>query len=431
MLKNIWSDDSSKYRKIQLGGVSSTAQILVFNTNTNNIYCKSYSNFIAKNEALLGSYRLTQSNGAYKSFVNGWFVFPFTIDGIYPNQNIGVEDTSIEGYYGKAKMAQMLSVLRKGKTISVNNVVTPLSFLWFSDLHANSNGLKRMTDFYRDNNWYFTGGILSTGDSVNDKYQDDFAFWVENGGDIVKNVIGNHDANWSDGTTRTATQKECYDKFFAPYIANWGVVQPDDAESVGKCYYYKDYADQKIRLVVVDELHFKGEGDNLVDGVNLQKTWLQQILSDAKEKNYAVVIAAHASPMTDITVLNCNYTSMDGKGISISTGGHLPLVVQQFIDDGGEFICYLVGHSHFDYCGHLTTYPTQFVITTVTAKSGDSKDQDVIRTGKGVDNFTAISFNPTSKTITMFRIGADRDNYGRYKGVLCWSWGENKLLYDE
>lgn len=95
------------------------------------------------------------------------------------------------------------------------------------------------------------------------------------------------------------------------------------------------------------------------------------------------------------------------------------VAVKNFIDGGGTFICWLVGHEHSDNLHVLEEHGNQLVITipTLTTRalqlypnSEDFAYNYNVMTYFAVDN--------SSKTIKMMRIGADIDMHGiRHQGV--------------
>ena len=93
--------------------------------------------------------------------------------------------------------------------------------------------------------------------------------------------------------------------------------------------------------------------------------------------------------------------------------------VKAFIDDGGTFICWLVGHEHADDLHVLEDYGNQLVITlpTLTTRALQlfpSPDEDAY-------NYNVMTYfvvDSKNKTIKMMRIGADIDMHGiRHQGV--------------
>ena len=80
-----------------------------------------------------------------------------------------------------------------------------------------------------------------------------------------------------------------------PYKANWGANGTLSITS-NKCYYYKDYTNAKVRLIVLDCMH-----EN-----SAQLTWLNNTLASAKSANMHVLIANHVKigKSEDIVYLN-------------------------------------------------------------------------------------------------------------------------------
>ena len=103
--------------------------------------------------------------------------------------------------------------------------------------------------------------------------------------------------------------------------------------------------------------------------------------------------------------------------------------VQSFIDDGGEFACYIAGHTHWDMICINPDYPDQiFVCVTCTTITG--RDNDQIRTSgtKSRDAANIVTIDTTSKTVKLIRVGADIDNYLRPRNVLSISYADKTLF---
>lgn len=179
-------------------------------------------------------------------------------------------------------------------------------------------------------------------------------------------MIGNHDATKTGdvGQALDATAKECYDKFIAPYIANWGVVQPSNA-SDGKCYFYKDYEDVNIRLICLDSPHCNGNTND-----ELQVEWLSNVLSNAISEGYKVIVAQHY-PLAGLVASNSTWNP--SSAINFPYGIFTPNkaildAIDEFIDAGGVFITHICGHYHNDVSGFSQDYPRQFVVSARCAK---------------------------------------------------------------
>lgn len=295
------------------------------------------------------------------------------------------------------------------------------SFLHFSDIHGNSDNVKRLWDFKAAYN-SFINDIICGGDIVDNSFvNDNILASYQN----IFATIGNHDA-WvfeydadiverqQPGTTDTwiVKQKPVYDKFIAPYVSNWGVSQPSDAATLGKCYFYKDYTNGsgdtlvKLRLIFLDCMHY-GAGEDLVNGVSVQNAWLESVLADAKSNSIPVAIFVHYWPTSTYNIVKCSYSTTDRVGSayldSIATDA-----VQSFVNAGGEFICWLVGHAHHDLLATSVNYPNQVFICIDAAT--DSRIMGNSYRGanhKAQDCFNIVSFDTEDKLIKIVRVGND------------------------
>lgn len=296
--------------------------------------------------------------------------------------------------------------------------ISPLVMLWFSDIHGAAYNYARLIEFRS----YFAQYIqdtLCTGDLVNDRYQDDFTYFTDN--DILL-AIGNHDVQ--DRATGELSHYgiDAYNKYFAPFVDNWGVVQPDNAAEEGLCYYYKDYTERGIRLIVLDKLGWNAA----------QNEWLQGVLTDAKSKGLAVICANHYPASNTTLERSCSFCTLYTKAI-----GGMPdeaiASIQSFIDnEHGEFICHLSGHTHADYYGVIQG-TTQLSITIDCAYSAYDawNDSDRVTGQKSADCFNILSFDTYDKTIKVFRVGVDRDRWLRHKGTMCVKYDTREILWND
>ena len=278
----------------------------------------------------------------------------------------------------------------------------------FSDIHGSKVNLGRVIEFC---NYYrvYIDDIIHTGDSVADQFSDDFSFWSDTGASCVLNTIGNHDSAYRGDkwVWRENVGKNCYDKFISPFVSQWEVNQPDCATESGLCYYYKDYDDSRIRLIVLDCMSFDSS----------QYSWLVNVLSDAQTNNYGVICISHyAAGVLDHSFENVFDSKSPVEHTTSFLNEKASNAVDAFIDSGGEFICWLGGHIHIDSCARLASYHRQLCINIAEAKcSGDFGDQDRVFGTKSQDLFNIIAINRNARELSLLRVGADRDRLGRYR----------------
>lgn len=347
-----------------------------------------------------------------------------------------------------------------------------LTLLHLSDTHGNQKTTKNAVSF--SNNYENIDAIIHTGDY---QHTDFFTDATENGFvDTVQPhalkstkpflpVIGNHDVG--NHNVAPCTNKNVYNRYIKPLLPVMGL-----SYSLDENYYYKDFIDYKIRLIVLNEYDTPRE---LVDGststyradmwkrfINQnQANWFVETLHSLPN-DWSVIVALHqlvGEP--DISTINPNIFCYDKaiKGWKLNDGSWksnqdnnlIPDIVDAFISkttlsktysplaDSGvtsgyrvtvdadftnrtdsNFICFLSGHTHMDIVGYVKGM-TNNVLNISINDSGicdESVDSDLPRLDntKSEDCFNVIAFDTDYKTIKIVRVGADmvssRENYG-------------------
>ena len=317
----------------------------------------------------------------------------------------------------------------------------PFTLLHFSDLHADAENLERILQ-YRDKYTSFIDDVIGTGDLIKNKFTEDFTFWSAKGADDILISTGNHEYYNGESSQyyQSITPKQVYDKFFAPYLSNWGsVVFPSNASTNGYNYYYKDYTSLNVRLIVLDNLaNMKGERDNV------QATWLASVLESARVAGLHVICALHIGSTLE-TVFDNPFTSYknvingDGEGSEGANAGTyaefytLRDAVETFIGNGGKFIAWIGGHRHVDCIGMLTNY-NQCQINVATASSGHGwyivplgDDCDRTDGTRQQDCFNIYSVDTEKMLLRVFRVGSNVDRDGRDKNALLYDYA-NKVV---
>ena len=361
-------------------------------------------------------------------------------------------------------------------TVPPNNVdsTTPFTLLHFSDLHADALNLTRIVEFHQHYSDYIDD-VIATGDIIMDQHTDSFEFWHNCGADSFLLSTGNHEyylrSDTEGHTYENVTPLEVYNKFFAPYISNWGtVVFPSDANAVGKCYYYKDYADKKIRLVVLDNM--ANMNPDARPNTDVQATWLAGVLESARLSDYHVICAIHigstlmepfetAFMSRRVTIGNTDEGTSGANRKSFTEFYALRNAVEQFIDDGGHFVAWIAGHRHSDAAGilyseeegHLSTHQAMVCVATAaggittpppTGVNGNTyisghvwwiiprgDDSDRMDGTKGQDCLNLYAVDTKRMILSVHRIGCDLDKYGRHKGNLVYDYGNHEMIYTD
>ena len=309
-----------------------------------------------------------------------------------------------------------------------------LNLLHFSDIHGDKRALERIMKYYSyckvtDGNIH---DIINTGDSVNYEFSDGIDF-IHNtpGAENILNVIGNHDSNIRPYDWYGKNAEECYNQFFAPFIENW---ECDYTENL--CYYKKDYTAKGIRLIVLDNMHWD----------NAQLIWLQGMLSDAVSNSYSVIIVAHCPPAMYAETDELKYSTFNAFYADFENESHFSYsilnsnvldAVDSFISNGGDFVCYLCGHTHTDYIRTVKNHPNQLFVAVANASNYNTpyyNGQNMMcympRTDitEVIDLFNVICFDKKNAFIYIHRVGADYDGYGRHIGTIMVDYRNKKLL---
>ncbi len=299
---------------------------------------------------------------------------------------------------------------------------SPFILLHFTDIHADSENLARLLGYYNTFKPKIDD-IIHTGDSVKEKVNaTSFDFWDEVPDTAqILNCIGNHDVWYADDYTPESNYP--YNKYFKPYIDNndWGtIVQPENAETNGLCYYYKDYASKGIRLVVLD---YRSSAD--------QVTWFASVLADAITNELSVIACIHYMP----SAMTQGFKTPFDISPFVSYGSYLSSAwvdaVNTFIGNGGDFVCWLTGHAHRDYAGYYQgTNGRQVILSIDTAATrNDGNVKYRAKQSKSQDAFNIFSVNTHMKLITLWRVGNDRDALQRHLGSMCIDYANGELVY--
>lgn len=355
------------------------------------------------------------SNGT--SWENTWSIAPIVEEKLTLVEALNIGDNALDivSLNGENEINNKLLQLRRHLNMNISGTsgLMPVVLLWFSDIHSDKVQFKRIMQFYERYKTYMNG-ILCTGDMVFDSLKDDYSY-LENDLKKMMLTLGNHDIARTAWNDQTVTAEEDYNIFIKPF-AEAGLV---DNFTLNKCYWYKDYSVQKLRLIGLDALHWD----------DAQKSWLEASLNDAKNKGYSVVCANHFFGGRNRTHIECAFDNVQ----KLSEGdafinAEAPATIQKFIDKGGDFICWLSGHTHRDYVYYLTDYPKQigFTIDCATCSNGVT-DEERENGTKSQDCFNLIAFDTTRKLVKIARIGSDRDSLLRKKDTFCINYQSKKI----
>lgn len=386
------------------GGMSNCIEIpaynsLVMDLTTKRLKIVSRTGIGIKDIVLLTNY--------YGKFT---YMHPYLLK-LYTDQKIGDSVTTVDDTLRRLKNARHV----------VNNMVTPLTLLHFSDIHEDTGALSRIIGEANQ----MAGNIndmICTGDMVAHTAGSIASWWNSR----VLTTIGNHDAASFDGNNYnwnalTMAEKDAY--YIAPFESNWNITH-----TAGTSYYYKDYTTQRVRLIVLDaQLYWNTNSD-----ASTQTTWLAAILNEAIVNNYAVLIAIHA-PAPGAPVEDCSFSRYHRTNMEILTDSFTPpaviSVVAAAINNGLEFIGYLCGHNHQDYIfkaapGQLGFCVTCANVVNVNQWKGSDQDRDAT-----MDAYNLVTVDPYETTVKIIRGGgADCDNLTRDRVAICYNYTTGELV---
>ena len=321
-----------------------------------------------------------------------------------------------------ANLIDSIANLKRPPRIGYTTQGEVLSLLHFSDIHIDRPfELRRIIQIgnqYRE----YIDDILSTGDIQDRGWESGIADYVSTDGvQYILQAVGNHDAYASNKWTFT-TAINVYNRFIAPFVSNWGVVQPSGAATNGYNYWYKDYTSQKIRLIALDCIFWDAT----------QKTWLEGILANTPSE-YSIVCASHYRPRMNDILCNMDDLIYQPSSVNEHTSDEAVNAIQTYINNGGNFICWLCGHEHMDYIGLTSvTNTSQLIVGIACASANEARTRYGViarlEGEKSQDLFNIIGFDTYNKFIRILRVGADSDTFMRSKKSLCINYETHDII---
>lgn len=316
---------------------------------------------------------------------------------------------------------------------SNSNLPKPVVLAHLSDIHGNWANVRRFIEFC-DKYSEFIDERIQSGDLVTQYFTNGISGYVNSAGsEKIINVIGNHDTYESGMAWNAHAGLDSYNKYIAPFVANWNVIQPSDAATSGKCYFYKDYSANSLRLVFVDAMGWNAD----------ENTWLTSVLADALTLAYDVMVVTHFAGSNPVgqqndpafTVPAANWQTTYNIGTSASqlyTYNHdayqLMDRVEDFINAGGVFVGYLQGHYHKDFVGKVARYPNQMIYAIGGSLRDEVGDYDHAAGTKMQDEFEIVAVDTYSKVVKLFKVGANVDRFGTVKNSISVSYSNSQIL---
>jgi hypothetical protein len=363
--------------------------------------------------------------------------------------------TDITDMYPGEDFIPKLGTLKKMTPSGYSTKNTPVTLLWFSDIHGDVNNVRRIAAFKK---FYapFIDDVLNTGDSVSDNLGNysDYEAMLSAGADKFLVAVGNHDvtsANYTSykGWSGNTAVSDIYDKFIGEMDVS-GVT----LAGANKNYYYKDYTSgavstKGLRLIVLDSciqvsaLTQSGSGVSPTDTeayVAAQLSWLESTLADALTNNLAVLIATHGIQAGTELQSDLGFTALADVNVDNACvmGEDFLDAVDTFIGNGGEFVCWLGGHKHCDHIAGVSGHPNQMqiLVNTATSRLYDAMQCEPYRTGyngqapitKTTDAFDVVGIDTYYHRVKMVRIGCNYDAYGRVLDMITIDYSTKQII---
>lgn len=361
-----------------------------------------------------------------------------TVDVTYPFYVDYAKIKEAESVVGlnESKREMVYAACRYG--IDNRDTVKDLCLTVFADIHGSEvqcNNIITFSNAYKN----VLDGVVCLGDVRAVKWTDPIKFYTDA---ITKSelpvytVVGSHDKG--DNVTAMGSREELYSDFFVPTNAK------SDVPADGKCYFYKDYTDKKIRMIALnqyDQPSTKDDNDVFVYNNNPyysqeQITWFLDTLATTPSDYSVLLIYNNAiewtydtSEWTDArhrgkTAYEPSYFSKDiipdivdafirkeqiSKTYSASGVSDTIVANKDFSSrTDSKFIAHFVGHNHCDGISHLHENQLLIVFNTSSGSANVYRGQDTIRnqTEVSTDCFTVVGIDTQNKVIRLARIGA-------------------------
>lgn len=329
-----------------------------------------------------------------------WIVFNDTING--NNGLMGVQKPDV--YADKIAAARVNHIK---KTDNENYGNCDMSAMVVTDLHNQADRTRVIANLVNK-----MGNLvdiwINCGDTVYNINSEDLSWYntlMSNLSVPNLNVIGNHDAYVTNGAY--GEKSVAYQNIIAPLTGQTGIVQPTGAAENNLCYYYYDV--NTVRIIGLDYVYWDAN----------ETSWLESVLADALTNTLAVVCVSHCGFSGQVS----EHIKSVWREVDIPTSGAINIAaaekVSSFIQDGGEFVCWLVGHTHGDNLHKLPNYQNQMVVTFASpVQRAAYLQKSDVATDYNYTIGTYMCVDRYYKTVKFLRIGADIDEWGiKHNGV--------------
>lgn len=370
-----------------------------------------------------------------------------------------------------------------------------ITLLHYTDIHADNIAAEQILRFAKENASYIDD-IVCTGDSVlyygegtSSSYPDtENVGWWQRCGLAQKSlfVLGNHDCATPESTEFDNKEASAawngkgktwaYQTYFAPYASALGINIP-----TGECYWHKDYADKRLRIIGLDCMNRYDGGVKVTS--QAQEDWLRNVLSQTIDSanpayGYSVIFLCHYAlddfsgknedwnetqhkwvynrringgvVMNERTSQQVNWSvpdfdySADKRfcmrqrvassglyGYEKGENNYIGDIIQSWVDNGGKYVAWLSGHTHFNLFAYPSKYPNLLSISCDQAGNirGNGTTYDASkREGESYFAFNVVSVDTTNHIIKIVRKGLSLDNRLRSTKYICYDYVAKRVI---
>lgn len=306
----------------------------------------------------------------------------------------------------------------KSRSSRFGDTLVPLEFVHFTDVHAHNKEWKRIVEYVDRYEGHIMFG-LHTGDCCGTSVDDgvDLYSLAKPKNRIIYNAVGNHDtykAYASGESPETATAEEIYNAVFSD-VADWEVVF---GEGENVTYYYKDFAESGIRLIVLDDQRWS----------DIQAEWLASVLDGAKENGLAVITASHMLTANLTERLASTFTPVDEMPSAYGGSNLFESSIVAFKSGGGVHICHLCGHNHFDDVGYTADGVLNIQVESASGSPDARLESRRVEGTRSFDCFNVVSVDVNTKRLKIIRIGCNSNAALQDKTLLCYDYENKKII---
>lgn len=339
-----------------------------------------------------------------KDFVNGIEIYSISNSG---NPDKGIitltEHTKVPNQY-KTELQNTIDDLRAITT--AHNIPLPV-FCIYTDLHHdNKYPNDPIEDMFKCisylNERLHFDALINLGDAIDGQFQTkdqaekglaEIVKASVNSSKIFLSLEGNHDSNiqstWPDRGGLDPSNK------LSPvemYISFQKCTKETKHSTTGRATdFYIDYPEYNLRVIClsVDYTIYKQK----------TATWLS---TEALNTEYSVIVFSHCATQTEWGYMN-----------DVVDGDLIDDALKTFINNGGEVICLINGHTHGDFIGEKETLPWKEIAIGCAKFSADCSGapQGTTAPARNANDATKILFelvciNPEDRKVHFIRCGA-------------------------